>query len=174
MSLPKRNFGCLSSTAWLQKCMRPEASNVTLMSQISASSKTTRASEQRSLVPQKNYSIESWHPHHLWEHVGQLGGCSYLNPQVSGAGCIFVKHDHLESFLGRLQHLQWTLERHIYHDESITYISKPDKTAFCVLVNGFSHNLSCVIYSENKESHKYRLQKKRLKSFYASIIFSKV
>ena len=45
-----------------------------------------------------------------------------MNPQVSGAGCIFVKHDHLESFLGRLQHLQWTLERHIYHDESITYL----------------------------------------------------
>jgi len=51
-------------------------------------------------------------------------------------------------------------------------ISKPDKTAFCVSVNGFSHNVSCVIYSENKDLRKYRLQK-RLESLYTSIIFSK-
>jgi len=49
-------------------------------------------------------------------------------------------------------------------EETSIFISKPDKTAFCVLQIKICHNLIIVIYSENKDLCGYRLQEKQMRS----------
>jgi hypothetical protein len=57
--------------------------------------------------------------------VRPLWNLSQIAPFLSsskfdGNACTHVKRDHLETLLGRLQHLQ--LEGYTYHEESITYL----------------------------------------------------
>ena len=55
-------------------------------------------------------------------------------------------------------------------DDRLTiYISKPDKTPFCFSVYYLSQDLLRVIYSENKDFHRYILLEKHLRSLDISV-----